>query len=540
MREGDTELDLGDYLSLFKRRWKWIVFTVLVVVALVALFTFTRDEEYRSRSEVLFLTEASQTQFALATAVEPELIRNPTAEIEFLASQQFATALAENPGGDAEVTYTLEGLDDPREVTEASVIGIVAVGPTANAASGAANAHADTYVSASHDRDVRTTTERRAEAEERRDRVVAERTEDEATLVAARSAAAQELDPTERQFAEAIVTQLEADLKPRLDVLNSEISEAQQDMVILDQVLAELEDPEASARVQNEAFVPNAPISPDVPRNLLIGAIAGVVLGLIAALARDLLDTRAHDGAEIAQILDVPVIAAIGQLPTQRSAPGGVRRFADLTDADASGYRVLLNSLWLSNVDGPLQSIAFTSDRPGVGKTQTVVNLAQAEAGRGTNVLIVDTDFVNPSVASRLGIPSAEIGLDKLLDGLASINTAVTSTGINNLDLIDAYSVGAHAGDLLRSDRLRTLLSELYSRYDLILLDSAPTLSTADSRLVATQADAAVIVYDPAVSRIDDLERTIDLLGNARANLIGLVANRSRASHPVYLSSAER
>jgi non-specific protein-tyrosine kinase len=155
-------------------------------------------------------------------------------------------------------------------------------------------------------------------------------------------------------------------------------------------------------------------------------------------------------------------------------------------------------------------------------------------------VLIVDTDFVNPSVAERLEIERTQVGLGDLLSGAVSAEAALTPTGIANLDLIDAFSVGEHAGDLLRSDRLRLVLTDLYAHYDLIILDSPPTLSTADSRLVASQADAAVVVYDPSVSRIDELSRAIELLRSARVNLIGLVANRSQASHPVYMSAKYR
>ena len=308
----------------------------------------------------------------------------------------------------------------------------------------------------------------------------------------------------------------------------------------LEDTLRALENPEAGAVLLNPAELPEAPISPNVPRNIMIGVVIGIIVGVILAIMRDLLDQRARDGAELAQLVDIPVMATISEIRPQRSAPGRVRRYRDLSEEESSGYKVLLNSLWLSNVDDPLQSIVFTSDRPGVGKTQTVVNLAQAEAARGTRVLVIDTDFINASVAERLDMDRAEVGLGHLLDGSAFIEEAIAPSGIENLDVIDAVGEADLSGALLRSDRLRALLDDLYNRFDLIVLDSPPTLSTADSRLVASQSDAVVLVYDPAQSRRDELQRTIDLLRGARANLIGLVANRSRASHPVYLSAKDR
>lgn len=544
MREPDAELDLGDYLSLLRRRWRFIALTTLVLAGLVTAFTVTREEVYGSRSEVLILTDTSRGFFSVSDEVHEELKRQPFAEREFLTDQQYRRFARQTSGiADPDIEYTLLSLPD-QESAETFIISFAANGSTPDEAADIVNSYADAYIELRHQLDLESSTNSLADATARRSELLDDRDEAEAPLDQLRTDLNRALNIDGDLLAaaqiQAEIDQTEDDLAATLSVLNAQISGVQARIVVLGQTIAELDDPTSAARIRNEGFTPKNPISPDVPRNIIFGIIAGLVLGLAAAIARDLLDTRARDGAEIAQLVDVPVIAAIGQLPSQRSAPGGVRRFSDLTDADASGYRVLLNSLWLSTIDGPLQSIAFTSDRPDVGKTQTVVNLAQAEAARGTNVLIIDTDFVNPSVADRLELERSGVGLGDLLSGAVDVSRAISKTGIDNLDFIDAFSEDEHAGDLLRSDKLRLLLTDLYSHYDLIILDSPPTLSTADSRLVASQADAAVVAYDPSVSRIDELQRAIELLRSARVNLIGLVANRSRASHPVYMSARER
>ncbi len=144
-------------------------------------------------------------------------------------------------------------------------------------------------------------------------------------------------------------------------------------------------------------------------------------------------------------------------------------------------------------------------------------------------------DFANPSVAGRLEVPVGELGIADLLEGTASVESVVKATEVENLHIIDSHNASG-AGELLRSDRLGDVLSDLYASYDLILIDSPPTLSTSDSRLVASQADAVIVVYDPSQSRREELQRTIEMLRGARANLVGLVANRSRVSHPVYVT----
>lgn len=536
MRETEGELDLEDYLALFRRRWRWVATTVLIVAGLVAFFTLTREELYESRAEVQILTEQNQATFNTRNS---ELFRNGIAELQYLASSRYADAVDEIAGFEVEVVPGLRFVQAAEKTAEAGVLRLVVRDPSPDRAATGAAAAAQAYLD---DRLLQFSTSfgrSMSSDEEQRDELVAERTalnEQISAATAAADAAPQGLAQlaleTERDL-------LIEELTPQISSLTSRIGRINGEIAATIELLSVLGEPESTAKLLNPANVPSQPVSPDVPRNVMLGVVIGVVLGLILALLRDMLDTRARDGAELAQLVDIPVMATISEIRTQRSAPGRIRRYPDLSAEESSGYQVLLNSLWLSNVDEPLQSIVFTSDRPEVGKTQTVVNLAQAEAARGTRVLVIDTDFVNPSVATRLDVGRSELGLADLLAGTAMIESVVVQTPIENLHIVDAQGAGS-AGELLRSDRLAAVLEMLYSNYDLILIDSPPTLSTSDSRLVASQADAVVVVYDPQHSRREELQRTIDLLRSARANLIGLVANRSRASHPVYLSARDR
>jgi capsular exopolysaccharide synthesis family protein len=536
VREPEGELDLEDYLALLRRRWRWLAGTVLVVVGLVALFTLTRDEVYRSRADIQILTEQNQGVFNVR---DSELFRNGIAELQYMAGRQYADAVDEIAGYEVDFEASLRFVNSSERTDSAGLIRVQVDAPSAAQAEAGAEAAAEAYLEDRLDRIVRSFERRRANNISQRDALRDERSSLNQAVSAVTAAAEAAPNDAARTALEAERDLLAIENEPRVASLTSRIGRLNASISDNEALLATLAEPESTARLLNPANTPQQPVSPDVPRNIMISIVVGVVLGLILAVLRDLLDTRARDGAELAQLVDIPVMATIGEIRTQRSAPGRVRRYRDLSAEESSGYQVLLNSLWLSNVDDPLQSIVFTSDRPGVGKTQTVVNLAQAEAARGTRVLIIDTDFINPSVASRLDVGPGELGLADLLEGTAAIESVLLDTGVENLSVIDAHGA-SDAGELLRSDRLGGVLSDLYPIFDLVLIDSPPALSTSDSRLVSSQADAVVVVYDPAQSRREELQRTIDLLRSARANLIGLVANRSRASHPVYLSARDR
>ena len=536
MREPEGELDLTDYLAFFRRRWRWVAGTVLIVTGLVTLFTFTREERFRSISEIQILTRENQTTFNVD---QPGLFRDAVAELQYMAGSDYAEAVNELAGFQVGIRPMPRFADPSERIGEVGVLRIEVRATSPSRARQGAAAAVEVYL---------------RNRVEQLNRAYAQRLENDTEV---RAALQNELIPLRRQINAAqraadaetdddrkIELQIEADRiqtlhDPRIQNITSQVGGLNGDIENATDILAILEEPDSTARLFKRATLPNKPIEPDVPRNIMIGIVIGLILGLILAVLRDLLDTRAHDAAALARLVDVPVMATIGEIRSPDSVPARSRRYRDLSVEEASGYQILLNSLWLTNVDDPLQSIVFTSDRPQVGKTQTVVNLAQAEAARGTRVLVIDTDFVNPSVAERLDLEPGELGLSNLLEGTAPPEVVIRTTEVPNLHIIDAQGATG-AGELFRSDRLAGVLGDLYGSYDLILIDSPPTLSTADSRLVASQVDAVVVVYDPSESRLEELQHTIDLLRSARANLVGLVANRSREPHPVYLVARER
>lgn len=523
-------------MSVVHRHWRWVIGTLLIVVGVVALFTLTREETYESSAEVQILTEQNHNLFAVN---DEALFRVATAELQYLASERFGALVDEKAEHPVEFTSREILVSTNEEPTEAGLLRVTSTAGSAGQATADAAAIAETYLESRVTETRALYTRSRDAYEEARVEAVATRSALNAELAALTAEVNAAANPAEASALQADLDLLTAEGTPRIELLNSAIAELSTEVALANQTLTVLEFPDSTARLSSQATTPNAPVSPDVPRNIMIAAVVGLFLGLVLAITRDLLDTRARDGKMLAELVEIPVMATIGEIPAQRSAPGHVRPYGELSAQESSGYQVLLNSLWLSNVDDPLQSIVFTSDRPGVGKTQTVVNLAQAEAARGTRVLVIDTDFASPSVASRLDVTVGEFGLADLLEGTVPMEAAVLPTGIDNVSIVDPRGVEA-SGELLRSDRLGGVLSDLYAHYDLILIDSPPTLSTSDSRLVASQADAVVVVYDPAQSRRDELQRTIDLLRSARANLIGLVANRTRASHPIFLGQRDR
>ncbi|MEQ8843172.1 MAG: AAA family ATPase [Acidimicrobiales bacterium] len=530
------ELALGDYLALFRRRWRWVVGTMLVIVGIVAVATLMRDKVYASSSSVLILTDANE---ALFNQTSDDLKRQPLAELAYVGSDRYLRAVEEAAGFEVEVDGSVRTQAPDQDIEDASVLLLEVEADSAEKAQQGATAAAEVYL-AERTAEFRRSFESQQEAlTTRRDRLVQERSEVNAEIEDARSRREAATGALEQLALDSEYQLLVAERQPLLNSLSTQIGEAELELGRVSRVLGVLDQPESIGRVSVNARLPADPVSPDLPVAIMFAILASLILGAVLAVVREFLDRHPFDGAELSRLVDTPVMATIGEIRRDRAAPGRVRRFRDLSPAELSGYHVLLNSLWLSNVSEPLQSIVFSSDRAGVGKTQTVVNLAQAEASRGTRVLLIDADFANPSVVDRLELDHPSLTLSDLLAGTASVEEVAISTDLPTLQVVDCEQ-SESASDLLRSDRFGLMLGQLRSVYDLIVIDATPTLGASDSRLVAHHADTVVVVYDPAYSRREEVQLTIDLLRNSGANLVGLVANRTRSSHPVYLAGQPR
>ena len=529
----DSEFDLSDYLAILRRRWPWLLGTIVVVGALVVAFTLLRSREYESQAQVLLLTDSTQSLFPFDDSVEAQVLRDPIAELQYVSSQDFRDEANRAAGGPSGVTASLVLPEGSNEVEDSDVIRVVAVASDAERARAAAQAYADTYVRVRNEQDLATATQNAADNEVVLDRLAEQRAELLLPVLELRAERNAETDPEQRADLDLRLAELEAGTQPLIDSLTNQIAQAALRQGELDRLVHTLEGGLNGARLQNAAFASEDPVSPDITRNLLIGALAALVLGLVVAALRDFLDTRTRDQAEAVRLADLPVL---GSIPRHRGA--AARRFADLPDREVAAYRLLLNSLWLCSREQPIRSVAITSTHADGATTDAVVNMAMAEASRGVRVLVIDADFARPSLAARLGVPDDpdRPGLADVLGAERPGAEAITATDIDNLDLLDTGDVDVSAPDLLRSDRLRAVLDGIGRRYNLVLIQAPPTLGLVDARLIASSTDGAIVLYDAADTERADLVNAVTLLRSSRVTVLGLVATQAGLHNPVQVT----
>ena len=497
------DLHLNDYLGIARRRWRWLVTVPIVSLALGAFFSVTRERVYEAETEVLILTDSSRSLFSASPAIAERFGRNPVSELQFLSSEEFGESVA--PVDQRfEVDFDLVTTDAGADAVDSDLIAFTVRGPEAAEAAAIATRYAETYISERHDRDVEANARNREQAS---DRLVA--------LV------------EELRGAEDVA---------RSEVLTGAIEETRQELATSEQLETELNERNALARILNHAAVPSAPSAPNVSRNMILALVAGLVLGVGAAVSRDLFDRKARDGVALARELDVPWLGEIRDREGRRRvANGGGYAEGDASDA-FDPYRGVFNSIWLNNPDEAPRTIAITSERPTSGRTTAAVKLAQLEASRGLDVLIVDADTLDPSLAGRLGLQRPHIQLGEatkpsadapgMIDAQPGIAAGTVRTGTPRLDYAEVSGDRFEHG--LRSGAFHALLEDIRLQYDLVVFAVPAVHGGGDPRPAAGAVDATILTYDPSVSRTVDVKNSIESLREARVNVMGLVSIQDR------------
>ena len=143
--------------------------------------------------------------------------------------------------------------------------------------------------------------------------------------------------------------------------------------------------------------------------------------------------------------------------------------------------------------------VMVTSALPGEGKTFVALNLAMSLAMEvDCRVLLVDADVVSPSLPRVLGIEPEKGLMDLLTQPAIRFDDAVLGTNVERLTLLLAGTPQASASELLASEAMQRLLSEVSRRYPdrIVVFDSPPLLATTESRVLATHMGQVVVVVE--------------------------------------------
>ncbi len=175
--------------------------------------------------------------------------------------------------------------------------------------------------------------------------------------------------------------------------------------------------------------------------------------------------------------------------------------------------------------------IMITSSNPNEGKTFVSINLALSIAlEQDKTVLLVDADVLRPSINRELEFDARNGLVEYLLSEVSDVSDIIYSTTISNFKIIPAGKPHELTNELLASDRMAALASELAERYPdrIVIFDCPPILGVTETPVLANLMGQAIVVVEESKTKIDDVKRATNQLNENLA--IGLVMNKTLKS----------
>lgn len=299
----------------------------------------------------------------------------------------------------------------------------------------------------------------------------------------------------------------------------------------------------SNVQIVDTAEAPLIPFSPNKTRNLLLGIVLGLTVGIGMAFFFDYLDNTVKHPEALERILGIPNLALIPSLASAIHRQGRGKLSRNGSNGDLNGepvfalvshshsrstlteaFRTLRTSLLFSSAGSPPKSILFTSAQPSEGKSGMSINTAITLSHLGGNVLLIDADMRRPTCHSHLELP-LKPGLSDYLTGNADLISSIKQTAAPNLHCVPAGTIPINPAELLASPRMKETIDLLSQRFDYIVVDSPPIFGVADALILSTVVKGVILVVQGGRTPREMVQRALKNLIELNAPVLGAVLN---------------
>ncbi|MBI5299917.1 MAG: polysaccharide biosynthesis tyrosine autokinase [Deltaproteobacteria bacterium] len=320
------------------------------------------------------------------------------------------------------------------------------------------------------------------------------------------------------------------------------------------------------------AEVPDSPIAPNIAKNVGVGAVIALILGLLLAFVKENVDTSISTIEEVEDFLQVPVLGIIPEMVSNTSKDSWwhplqfFQRITAKTEdvslveqrkrivlmgkeqsfSSLEAYKTLRTNINFALAQQKGQVLEITSTGAKEGKSITSLNLSLSLAENGNKTCLISADLRRETVSRLMGV-NKEPGLVDILTKDAKWQDVIRRTtdflvgelppdsilktfGFDNFYLISSGKLPHNPSELLALDKMRALLQELRQHFDFVIIDTPPVLPVSDSTILAPQVDGVIMVYQVGKTARGALKRAKMQLLSTGANILGVILNNIKAS----------
>jgi non-specific protein-tyrosine kinase len=243
------------------------------------------------------------------------------------------------------------------------------------------------------------------------------------------------------------------------------------------------------------------------------------------------LDDTIRDPEEIAQRFGVPLLGMIATHEAEKEGPiAQAQPRSPITEA----FRSLRTNIQFTSVDHPLHTLLITSPSPKDGKSTVAANLSVVFAQGARKVVLIDADLHRPKQHKLLGVSNRK-GLSELFtQPVLQLDGNVRDTNTPNLSILTSGSLPPNPAELLGSEKMHQILTQIHLQAEIIVIDSPPLMAVTDAAVLSSRADGVLLVIRPSVTKLQACKQTIEQLQRLGANLLGYVLNEVNLKRSGY------
>ncbi|MCY7336949.1 MAG: polysaccharide biosynthesis tyrosine autokinase [Chamaesiphon sp.] len=377
------------------------------------------------------------------------------------------------------------------------------------------------------------------------------------TSLVAQTAQAQSLEAVYQQV-QTQIAQLPG-LQKQYTELQREYQIASQELTAFLQKVQELKIVNAEQvvpwRLLDPPEYPNFPLSPDVPRQMGLGAIGSILAGVLVSVGLNKLDDRVDNPDSVKAMTGMPVLSLIPRvddLDQSSSMRGGT--FLQTSKGKNKDYaywsfvesiRTLALGIGLTSDRQAKQAgkiIAMTSSLPKEGKSTIAFHTANTLAELGYRVLLIDADMHKATIAhlcansplfKREDCDDSD-GLSDAIVGSRNWKDLLKISPESKLNVMFSGKQAVNSIVLFNSPRLLRLMEEWRQEYDYVIFDTPPIVGVSDTRLLASLVDGIVYIVSLNVAQKQIIDRGIEIISSLRTPVLGLAINRVENHHSGY------
>lgn len=325
-----------------------------------------------------------------------------------------------------------------------------------------------------------------------------------------------------------------------LESKKDRMAQLQEDRASIQQRLSELDvikmrEDARRVKIVQEALRPRELTFPQP--EFVIPGVAVLMLAIVVGIVftREMLDQRVRAAADLAAISGGRVVGVIPDIADDPTSPDAIELVSRVAPQSpvAESLRQLSASFNKILSEKGLHTVVVLPAMPQSGATSVTVNLAAAAAAIGRRALVIDANLRRPTLATAAGASEEHTGLAECLAGTTTLAAAVQGTSAG-FWVLSAGAPAERVVERLYGEGLDKLLAEARAAYDLVLIDTAPSMVANESLVIANRVDGTVVVVRAMQDQRGLVAKLVGQIQDSRSQLVGLILNRQRITAGGY------